>query len=197
MKKVVAIISMLVLFVSINSCENDNEHCLFKMMGQTIVINKDSMLYIPTDYIVNRCEQRETEYKCIYYVDSSQCLSCVFKHLSEWNSILKDYSIEKKLVDFIFIFQMPSESIKKCKKLYKMSGFINPIYIDTLNCFIKDNAFIPEEDLYHTFLLDENNEIILVGNPAKNLNINKLFQETINRRLNDKRTFLTKIKQEI
>lgn len=188
MRKIVAIISVLVLFVAINSCKNDNEHCLSKMIGQTVTINKDSMLYIPTDYVINRYWQHETEYKCISYIDSSQCLSCVFRHISEWNNILKEYSIEKNLVDFMFIFQMPSESIRNCKTLYKMSGFIHPIYIDTLTCFIKDNAFIPDEDLYHTFLLDKNNEIILVGNPTKNLNINNLFQETIDKRPKDKRT---------
>lgn len=38
-----------------------------------------------------------------------------------------------------------------------------------------DNITIPLESMYHTFLLDENNKVILVGNPIANDKIGICF----------------------
>ena len=46
--------------------------------------------------------------------------------------------------------------------------FDYPILLDTLGEFEKLNPHLPKNGTFHTFLLDENNNVILVGNPLRN-----------------------------
>jgi len=50
-----------------------------------------------------------------------------------------------------------------------------------LDAFIKENPHIPLKGIYHTFLLDENDSVILVGDPFKNEKMEKLLQKVIER----------------
>ena len=42
-----------------------------------------------------------------------------------------------------------------------------PIYVDTLGIFSLGNPHLLQDPRFHTFLLDENNNVILVGNPLQ------------------------------
>lgn len=44
------------------------------------------------------------------------------------------------------------------------------VYIDDRQDFITNNPTIPEDAMFHTFLLDRKNKIVLVGNPVHNEN---------------------------
>lgn len=63
------------------------------------------------------------------------------------------------------------------------SGFCQAIYIDTLGVFAKRNSHIPKESMYHVFLLDNENYIILVGNPLTNKTIENHFMKIVTKRL--------------
>lgn len=49
------------------------------------------------------------------------------------------------------------------------------IFIDSTNIFSIKNPNIPLETKYHTFLLDPNNNVVLVGNPITNKKIREIF----------------------
>ncbi len=52
------------------------------------------------------------------------------------------------------------------------------------NCsFERLNPHLPKNKAMHTFLLDENNNVILVGNPLQNKEIEKMFYEEVEKRL--------------
>ena len=51
-----------------------------------------------------------------------------------------------------------------------------PIYIDNGNLFRKNNRNIPFDERMHTFLLDENNKVILVGSPLKKNRTYNVYQ---------------------
>ena len=52
-----------------------------------------------------------------------------------------------------------------------------PMYVDSASTFSEMNPHIPSEDMYHVFLLDEKDRVVLVGNPLFNSKIeNKLLQ---------------------
>ena len=48
--------------------------------------------------------------------------------------------------------------------------------------FTRNNSTIPEERYLHTFLLDRENKIVLVGNPNVNERVESLFQKIMNER---------------
>ena len=67
--------------------------------------------------------------------------------------------------------------------LIKNSRFNYPIILDTLGQFAKLNPHLPKNKALHTFLLDENNNVILVGNPLHNKKIKEMFYRIVEDRL--------------
>lgn len=58
-----------------------------------------------------------------------------------------------------------------------------PIYVDTLGVFNRNNRHIPSNPELHTFLLDSNGYVLLVGNPLENEKIEKLFWQILEEKL--------------
>ena len=58
-----------------------------------------------------------------------------------------------------------------------------PILLDTLGEFEKLNPHLPKNRALHTFLLDENNNVILVGNPLRNKKIEEMFYQIVEEKL--------------
>lgn len=58
-----------------------------------------------------------------------------------------------------------SKTKKELKKLYYEKLMPQTISIDIAKIFSHINPNIPSETKYHTFLIDENDKVVLVGNP--------------------------------
>jgi len=63
------------------------------------------------------------------------------------------------------------------------NAFDYPVLIDTLGEFEKLNVHLPKDRAFHTFLLDENNNVILVGDPLYNKMIRKMFYKIVEEKL--------------
>ena len=117
--------------------------------------------------------------KLIVYADTSDCSLCFLNHLSLWNDFLP---LEKKYngaISFVFIIEARQNESSTLYNQLLTTGLNHPIFIDDKLSFRKSNPHIPKEALYHTFVLDEKNNIVLVGNPLKNEEIEKLLYELI------------------
>ena len=55
--------------------------------------------------------------------------------------------------------------------------------LDTLKEFERLNPHLPKNRALHTFLLDENNRVILVGNPSRNEKIKEMFYKIVEEKL--------------
>ena len=64
------------------------------------------------------------------------------------------------------------------------SGLDSPVYVDTAYVLRKENPQIPVDPIYHTFLLNEKDSVILVGNPLENVEIENIFRHTIDSIIN-------------
>ena len=58
-----------------------------------------------------------------------------------------------------------------------------PIYLDKSHLFKSNNKFLPEEKQYHVFLIDENNNVLLVGNPLLNPHVCDIMYKIIDNKL--------------
>lgn len=81
--------------------------------------------------------------------------------------------------------QIPSKSlvmkreVRSTELLIANTNFDYPILIDTLGEFERLNPHLPKNQALHTFLLDENNRVILVGNPLRNKKIKEMFYKRV------------------
>lgn len=117
-----------------------------------------------------------TPYKVLLYVDSMGCTSCKLK-LYEWQRLIAEAdTILADKLSFIFIFQ-PKNS-DELVYIFKRDRFNYPVYIDKNNEINQLNHF-PEKPEYQCFLLNEQNIVLSVGNPAHNAQIWCLYKQII------------------
>ena len=119
--------------------------------------------------------------KYVCYIDSSECSPCILKNAYKWNDYISMF--KKYGNDISFLYVISSKNYREIISQARESGFCQAIYIDTLGVFAKRNSHIPKESMYHVFLLDNENHIILVGNPLTNKTIENHFMKIVTKRL--------------
>lgn len=113
------------------------------------------------------------------YIDSVGCTACKLK-LSRWKTFISQIdSIPNKNISYVFYF-MP-KSIIEVQCLLKQCDFKVPVCIEKKDEINKLNNF-PDNIMFQTFLLNKENEVVLIGNPIHNDAVKKLYIETIRKK---------------
>lgn len=157
----------MVFFVS---CRQRYEH---------VKLSMESMMSTPVDLCLDELHDvtliphsskdlNQTEFKIIQYVDSFECAPCILDNLHVWNTLINDKRLENAKVKFAFIVAPSREKLEDAYLSVNSSGVKAIIYMDSLSVFGRKNPKIPPKSLYHTFVLDRNNNVVLVGNPILN-----------------------------
>ncbi len=63
--------------------------------------------------------------------------------------------------------------------LLKQYHLRNAIYIDTCNAFLDANPQIPDNEMFHTFVINKDGKVLMVGNPFANEKMEALFKKVI------------------
>lgn len=168
-------------FIGLNACNRRvkkiNEK-LKEFVSEPINIETHEFIRYCSDPTYNVCDD-SVNFRYVCYLDSSECTPCALKSAYLWNEEISRFTKDKNHFSVFYIL-----STKKNKDLQvqiKESGFCQNVYIDTCGVFAKRNPHIPNNTMFHTFLMDKNNNIVLVGNPIKNKKIRKKFFEIMNR----------------
>ena len=90
---------------------------------------------------------------------------------------------DKDKLKFYYILSPQRQHIEKVRSALNVIDFEYPMIIDTLREFEKLNPHLPKNRTLHTFLLDENNNVILVGNPLHNKKIEEMFYKIVEEKL--------------
>lgn len=176
---------MSIILSVITSCHSTNKHddivaTIMEMGRYKTKLPVSEMMCWKNDSFGNYSDSIDnSKLKLVVYADTTNCSLCFLNHMNIWNDFLP---LEKKYngaIRFVFIIEARHN---ESRLLYNMLGSIglnHPIYIDEKLAFRKSNPHIPGESIYHTFVLDENNNILLVGDPLRNEEIEKLLYELI------------------
>jgi hypothetical protein len=125
----------------------------------------------------------QKEYKILLYVDSAGCSDCKLKFF-EWKRLIAEAdTLFPQKLGFVFFFQPKSR--KDMTFLFRKDNFRYPAFIDMNDDLNKLNHF-PSQIEYQCFLLDENNKVLMVGNPVLNLNIWDLYKQIITGKISEK-----------
>ena len=83
-----------------------------------------------------------------------------------------------------YISKKIKESSKHLASFFHLSELNHPIYIDSTNVFEKKNTHIPLNDSkFQVFLLDKNNNVLFVGNPLFDFDIEERILYLIDKEL--------------
>lgn len=135
--------------------------------------------------------------KIVVYVDSTGCTSCKLQ-LPEWKKIIQTMdSLCPGGLQFLFYFTPKKK--QDIQRLLLENRFDFPICIDKWDSINLINRF-PKNTNFHTFLCNEKNEVMAIGNPVHNLKVRELYLSIVSsnkiRQGNDIREAITKVNME-
>lgn len=120
--------------------------------------------------------QSQYLFKVVSYVDSTGCTSCKLQ-LPRWKAFIAEMdsaSRGRSVVSFI----LHSNNVSDIIYTLKYNNYKYPVCIDEKKSFYNVNN-LPLNEAFQTFLLDENNRVIAIGNPIHNPKIKDLFLKII------------------
>ena len=130
------------------------------------IYGKDTIDYVTT----------KTSYTIVSYIDSVGCTSCRLQ-LFRWREYITEQdSLSLGNVTYKFIFH--PKDIKELSSLLRKDNFDFPVWIDNEDSFNGMNE-LPSEHAFHTFLLDDENRVVVIGDPIQNPKIKELYQRMI------------------
>ena len=117
-------------------------------------------------------------YKILLYVDSTGCTGCRLK-LSEWKQLMAEAdTLFPAQIDFLIFYQPKDKDRKELEFQMKLYDFRHPVFMDIENQIDQANRFPAHPDL-QCFLLDRDNKVVVIGNPAINPKIWELYKQQI------------------
>lgn len=165
--------SVVILF----SCSSHEREFLNieKMQSEKTDIPYEQMVCWANVSVQKDSPWKNAKYKLIHYIDSASCSSCYLQKvkINDFLFLMEDLSNNEFYN--VIILSPGSNAKKDLEHLFSEKLIPQTIFIDSANTFLQRNPHIPSETMYHTFLLDENDKAILVGNPITNKKIKELL----------------------
>lgn len=163
-----------------------------KILQSKVIRLPSKGLIIRQGIELQKVDVNEEVLKLVVYVDSVECTACAINHIDSWGPFV-DYAEQfNNQLRFYFIFSPMKKELRGIELMISNTMFDYPILLDTLGEFEKLNPHLPKNGTFHTFLLDENNNVILVGNPLRNKKIKDMLYKIVEEKLGKCNNFSTK-----
>lgn len=115
------------------------------------------------------------KYKIFTYIDTAGCTACNLG-LQDWKQMIRETDSLTKDVAFLFFAHV--KDYADLENNIRVNDFNYPVFYDLQGECNKLNH-LPNHVFYQTFLLDENNKVLLLGRPRPNSKIWKLYKKII------------------
>lgn len=176
-KKMFFFLSSIIFFFIITSCinkSNETKNIVQAWLEKEVQIPSELNFRnlgqnIPSSQIL------KYRYKVLVYLDSNGCIACRL-NLPKWKAFIDSCQQEGTDIGFLFIVQ--SDDYRSFENKLKGFNFTYPYVYDPTDKWNKLNEF-PKEEEFRTFLLNENNRVMLIGNPINNKKMRKLYDSVL------------------
>lgn len=165
--------------IGLLSCKN---HSLQKQMEEfarkeVVVPNGIKQILAGRDTVV--LDTAANVARLIVWTDSIACSTCSLDKLFEYAEIIDFHEVAKEDIFPIFVFSPPRAKVLELLWALETLPLDYPILIDEDQAFPAANPHIPTDSRFHTFLLDKNGKVVLVGDPVNNPPLWELYKTTI------------------
>lgn len=120
------------------------------------------------------------DYKLVSYIKMEGCGACKIGALYAMDNMSSEkddtYPLEP-----IYIIDISSKDVDYTYEELCKSRIKSPVYLDTCGIFRHANPRLPDNPLFHTFILDKTNAVVLIGNPYKNEKMTELLDKVMKR----------------
>lgn len=164
------------------SCRSNqpDANAVQQLVGSSIVIPDDLVARADGHDTVWAPRDAAMDARIVVYYDAEGCTPCKLKELLTWKSLIETYD-QAEHTRFLFILNAGNTARQELDHIVYSMRFTHPVLIDTAYSFERDNPQLPQEALFHVFLLDRNNRVVLVGSPIGNPQMWELYENTISR----------------
>lgn len=171
--KIWSIVFMFILLYGCNVKQEDIKEVLY-WNNRSIAFVPDLLLKVQGhDTLI--AGYPDKRYKILVYVGPHGCSSCQL-NLYAWQYLIDSLQISHPEMDVVFVVNVLD--FKEFEYFAKTNKFKHPVFYDTKGTFTKTNKF-PSNKTVQVLFLNEDNKVVLVGNPLKNGNILKVFYKLI------------------
>ncbi len=161
------------------SCKEDPRKEIAKIVTEW----QNKEIVFPHDLVFTRYGRDTLDYeippssrKILMYVDSIGCTSCKLQ-LHKWKEFIEEVdSLTYGMVPVVFVFH-PKDS-REISYLLKRDGIDIPVCIDGEDKLNALNHF-PAHSEFQTFLLDEEDRVLFIGNPVHNARVKEMYLSEI------------------
>ena len=180
------IILTLIVVVSLcSSCAENNESkrklkAELRKFQETAITFPDNLLAKHYDNQVSPDRSLlDRPFKMVVYVNQEGCQDCRLHALLPWiyMFILENRHFE----NFGVIMILNTSDMESTDDTLEELRFRHTVFYDLDGSFEFLNPHLPKNERYHTFLLNEENKVILVGNPIRNEKLKKLYLKKLNK----------------
>ena len=174
---------MWILIFSLSACKGNKRRyeitkVALEWTGKQILFPEHVPCYVSgKDALFSLCDEIFLkEFKILLYVDSTGCSDCRLK-LFEWKQLIEEIdTLFLRNVGFLLYFQ--PKNADDMTELFLRNSFDHPVFMDTEGSINHLNRF-PQEMQYQCYLLDGENKVMALGNPALNPQIWELYKSLI------------------
>ena len=172
MRRILFISLIAIIFVNCKNSVVDHKEIIASFIGREIIFPTDLRYFVQEDKI--DLDIDKADYKIMTYLSSDGCTSCKMR-LRVWNEFLNDIiSRSAENISFVMILNPNEQKYEEAVRAIKTSKFNHPVSFDKEDIFIRTNH-LPDDEIYHTVLLDKDNRVLVVGNPTSNPKIKELY----------------------
>lgn len=189
MKKSYNIFAFLLFIYSLLSCNHEKEIAeeIKTFYNSYITVPMDSMISLSANGGVST--YHHSEYTYIMYIDSTMCSDCAVKHLSDWSILDVSNRPGSEKLKYLFIIAPKHNQYKHIFELIKSDiHFSEFTFIDTMGVFERANPNLPKNKLLHTFMINKEGKVRLIGNPITNSQIDSVLSKILYMSTNDRET---------
>lgn len=174
------------LLAACNSQKRGLEEKIEKLQSKAIEMPYERMACWASDSIKAISPWNKAKLKLVHYIDTLTCSTCYLQKAALNELICSMEKLSNNEFYNVFIINPDSKTKKRLESDFHSRRIPQTIFVDSTNIFMETNSNIPSESMYHTFLLDENNKVVLVGNPIANEKIGDLLQTLVEKKLGKK-----------
>lgn len=178
---------------SCKESEKDKITRLVNEWNEKLIVFPEDMVYTRYGKDTVTFNLPDSEFTVLFYIDSIGCTTCKLQSL-RWTELMNEMdTLYNGKVSFQFVLRPMNR--KELTSSLKRDKFVYPVLIDEHNQFNKMNN-LPQEEAFHTFLLNKQNKVIAIGNPVSNPKIKELYFNIISGKTEkvDSSKLLTEIK---
>ena len=120
--------------------------------------------------------------RILFYVDAEGCTSCRLRATLQWYTQNRHELLSMDSCSVIVVLAPTTAEQRSVATVFcEMYDKPDVMVWDSAMVFVRSNPAVPDNSDYHTFLLDRDNRVVLVGSPVGNPKMWELYKSTIAR----------------